>query len=247
MKKGQVLLITVMVFATILTVVLGVSFRSATETQVSKLEEENQKALAAAEAAVEAALNSETGSATLGSGSLSQITDYTGTAALLTTTQNNFTTSLLPKDGSYTFYLGDYNITTHEIGASTGQSIEVCFKSGSPNPAIEITLVKAASLIKYVVDPDGRIANATSPSSCSNTSFNYAYTVPGGSIGADGKVLVVKNLYQETRLYFKRTSAFPLQGKTVMSEAVSTTGVSKKVTLFQSYPQIPAEFFNTAF
>ena len=250
--KGQILLITVMVLATILTVVLSVSFQSITETQVSKLEEENQKALAAAEAGLEAALKSQTGSATFGSGSLSNITGFTGGASLITTTANNFTTPVLPQDAGYTFYLGDYNLETYEIGASLAQPVEICFQSPSPKPALEITLVKTTGIKKYAVDPENpkRINNALPPSSiCSNSSFNYSYSIPASDIGLDAKILFVRTLYQGGRLYFFRSSDdLPLQGKTISSSAVSQqTSVSKKITLFQSYPQIPAEFFTAAF
>ena len=51
-KRGQILLITVMVLATIMTVVLSVSFQSVTETQTTKLEEDSQNALAASGAAI---------------------------------------------------------------------------------------------------------------------------------------------------------------------------------------------------
>jgi hypothetical protein len=44
MKKGQVLLIVVMLLATALTVALTSTYQSVTETQLTKLEEENQKA-----------------------------------------------------------------------------------------------------------------------------------------------------------------------------------------------------------
>jgi len=239
-----------MILATVLTVVLSVSFRSITEIQVTKLEEESQKALAAAEAALEAALRAADGSATIGTGSLSDITGFSGSANLDTTTKNDFTSTTINKDGAYTFYLGSYDLATHKIGASLTESIDICFKSASTNPALEITLIKTSGLKKYVVDPDSRITNASSPSLlCSrDNSYNYSYTIPGADIGADGQLLIIKSLYQGGKLYFSRSSNLPLQGKTINSEAASTTGgVSKKITLFQSYPQIPSEFFNTTF
>ena len=61
-QQGQVLLITIMLLATVLTVVLAVTFKSTTETQLTKLEEESQKALAAAEAGVEVAIKQNVGS-----------------------------------------------------------------------------------------------------------------------------------------------------------------------------------------
>lgn len=261
MRKGQILLITVMILATVLTVVLSVSFRSVTETQVTKLEEENKKALSAAEAAIEAALKSQTGSATFGSGSLTDFGSFSGGAEVVTVLSNKFTSPIIPKDGSYTFYLSDYDPAAKSFsGDSANEDVEVCFKSASTNPAIEITLVKTNGVFKYPVDPNkcspgndgcGRMSSTVKSASsiCNgNSSYNYSYTVPAENIGVGGRLLVVKVLYQSTRLHFYRSiNSLSQQGKTVSSQAVSNTGVSKKITLFQTYPQIPAEFFNTSF
>lgn len=246
--KGQILLITVMLLATIMTVLLSVTFQSTTETQVTKLEEESQKSLAAAEAAIEAALKSGT-TATIGEGTLSSLTGFTGSATVESTTSDTFTSPIVAKDGAYTFYLGEYNLINNTIGDSTDQDIIVCFNSSSTNPAIEITLLKTSEVKKYVIDPDSRIANTYSSSSgCSaDSSFEYSYTVPGSDIETDGKLMLVRVLYASSKLVFYRSSDLPLQGKTITSEATSTTGVSKKVVLFQSYPQIPVEFFTTSF
>jgi type II secretory pathway pseudopilin PulG len=255
-KKGQILLITVMLLATVMTIVLSISFKSVTETQVTKLEEESQKALAAAESAIDVALK-ENATATLGSGSLTSITEFTGKAIIDTTTSNKFISPSITKNGSYTFYLGNYDSTTKIIGASTAQNITLCFKTGTTKPAIEVTLVKTARVKKYVIDPDhdqsGRIVNASATSSCTPDFANYSFstTIPSGDIGVDSKLLLVRVLYSSTKLLFNGDSGLnlPVQGRTVSSQATSSTstGVSKKVVLFQSYPQIPAEFFTTTF
>ena len=251
-NNGQILLITVMLLATVMTIVLSVSFKSVTETQVTKLEEENQKALAAAESAIEAALK-QNSTATIGSGSLISISGFEGTATIESLTAPTFTTPNIAKDGSHTFYLGDYNIDTKTIGASVAQDVTICFETGSTKPAIEVTLVKTSGIKKYLVDPDGRITNASSGSSCSPDSTNYSYSVnvPGADIGLDGKFLLVRVLYAPTKLLFSRTIDLdlPVQGRTISSNVTSSTsiGVSKKIVLFQSYPQIPGEFFTTAF
>lgn len=252
MKKGQILLIIVMLLATVMTIVLSVSFKSVTETQVTKLEEESQKALAAAESAIEVALKENT-TATLGFGSLSSITGFEGSATIDTATSTKFTSPSIIKDGSYTFYLGNYDVDTKIIGASTNQNITLCFQSGTTNPAIEVTLVKQNSVKKYVVDPTtpSRITNASTGSALCipDSSYGFSYTVPGATIGTDGQFLLVRVFYSSTRLLFSRSTNFPIQGRTVTSEAKSSTstGVSKKVVLFQSYPQIPPEFFVTTF
>ncbi|MEO0070141.1 MAG: hypothetical protein ABIK18_05040, partial [candidate division WOR-3 bacterium] len=76
-QKGQILLITVMVLATVITVVLSLSFKSTIETQTTKLEEEAQRALAAAEAGIEAALKQQ---GTVDISLLPGLSDFTGQA-----------------------------------------------------------------------------------------------------------------------------------------------------------------------
>lgn len=256
--KGQILLITVMLLATVMTIVLSVSFKSVTETQITKLEEENQKALAAAESAIEVALkenndNNAITSVTIGSGSLNSITGFSGSATIESLSATTFTTPNIDKDRSYTFYLGTYDMTAKTIGASLAQAITVCFESGSPNPAIEVTLVKTSGVKKYVYDPSTRISANTpgGSSGCTpNDDYGYSYNIPGTDIGADdSQFLLVRVLYSSTRLLFSRATTLPVQGRTISSQATSntSTGVSKKVVLFQSYPQIPGEFFTTSF
>ena len=248
-KRGQILLITVMLLATVMTVLLSITFQSTIDTQVTKLEEDSQKALAAAEAAIEVSLQSGS-AATFGSSHqlASFSTNFYGGATISSATSNTFTSPLVAKDGAYTFYLGNYDLVTKIVGNNSfpGDNVSVCFNSATPNPAIEITLIRTATIKKYVIDPDSRIASALS-SSGSCGSFQYSYTIPNGDFGADSKLLLVRVLYSSSKLYFSRNNIFPLQGKTITSEATSTTGVSKKVVLFQSYPQIPAEFFTTTF
>ncbi len=249
-KKGQILLITVMLLATVMTIVLSISFKSTTETQITKLEEESQKALAAAESAIEVALK-ENQNVTIGTGSLTSISGFEGSATVESLTSKTFTTPSIAKDGSYTFYLGDYDLVGKTIGSSIAQDITICFELGATNPAIEINLVKTSGVKKYVVDPSSRITNASTGSSICTPDSNYgfSYTVPGTDVGADGQFLLVRVFYSSTRLFFSRATDFPIQGRTISSQATSntSTGVSKKVVLFQSYPQIPGEFFTTTF
>ena len=54
-----------MLFAAAVTVVMTIAFNSTTETQITKLEEDSQKAMAAAEAALEAAIQQKSGTVAL--------------------------------------------------------------------------------------------------------------------------------------------------------------------------------------
>ena len=256
MKKGQVLLIVVMLLATALTVALTATYQSVTETQLSKLEEENQKALAAAEAGIEAVLNQKT---SINISSLPNLSSFTGQAKIQTIQSNEFVTPLLQKDGQYTFYLANYNAENKTLGSnSTVQDINLCFGSSSFNPALEITLVKIDSSVKrYAVNPQGRTIIQNAPSSSSvtncppnNPSFTNQYLIPASSVGNNTQLLIVRvisNQNGSTRIGFKATNPFPIQGTTIISTAKTQAGVEKKVQLFQSYPQIPAEFFVTSF
>lgn len=251
-KKGQILLITVMLLATVMTIVLSVSFKSVTETQVTKLEEENQKALAAAESAIEAALK-ENATATIGTGSLTSISGFSGSATIESLSATTFTTPDIDKDRSYTFYLGAYDVATKTInGNSEARAITVCFESGTTKPAIEVTLIKTGGIKKYVVDPDNRITNSDDGSPVSSncpSGYIYSIDIPAVDISTDGKFLLVRALFAPTKLLFYRVTTLPVQGRTISSNVTSSTsiGVSKKVVLFQSYPQIPGEFFTTTF
>ncbi len=248
-KKGQILLITVMVLATILTVVLAVTFQSSNDTKTTKLEEESQKALAAAESAAESAIKANS-SVTIGEGLLSSLSEMTGGATVSTVMTNTFSTPIINRDAAYTFYMADYNITTNTFAASTNEGVTVCFDANSiSDPALELTLIKSSGLKRYVVDPKNAITNA-SPSSgaCGvNSNYEYSFAIPGADIGNDSKLLYVRVLYSPTKLILTRASNLPIQGKTANSEVMTSTGVSKKVTLFQSYPQIPTEFFTTSY
>jgi hypothetical protein len=256
MKKGQVLLIVVMFLATALTVVLTATYQSVTETQLSKLEEENQKALAAAEAGIEAALKQRT---SINIGSLPNFSSFTGQAEIKSVKSNQFVTPLLQKDEQYTFYLANYDAQNKTLGLnSIAQDINLCFGSSSFNPALEITLVKSDSSVKrYAVNPQSQniIQNAPSSSSVTNCPpnnppFTNQYLILASYIGNNTQLLIVRvisNQNGSTRIGFKATNPFPLQGSTIISTAKTQTGVEKKVQLFQSYPQIPAEFFVTSF
>lgn len=241
-----------MLIATVMTVVLAISFNSVVDTQSAKLEQQSQMALSVAESAVGVALKNKQ-TAILGpegSPELANITDFSGSAALSSVTTKTFTSPMVAKDTAFTFYLGTYNTTTQTIGASIAEDLNVCIQTSTTNPAIEITLVKTSGVKKYVLDPNtadaGRIPNA---STGSVSSCGIATTIPAADIGVDGQFLVVRVFFNSTPLVFSRTvNNLPVQGTTVSSQVTSTTtGVSKKITLFQSYPQIPTEFFATSF
>jgi len=254
MKKGQVLLIVVMLLATVLTVALTATYQSVTETQLSKLEEENQKALAAAEAGIEKALQSkQEGSFTsLGLSNLSGIDTSQSSVEISDQRSTTFVTPLLQKDEQYTFYLADYlnfNFDSYWDG-----QINIYFNTESACPSLELTQIKNDnSLVRNIVDPCGQITDPnnlrleTTPGPHSFGGFNFNYKLSSNLFISNTKLLIVRVLFAPTRIGFQGTKNFPLQGSTIISTAKTQAGVEKKVQLFQSYPQIPSEFFVTSF
>ncbi len=245
-KKSQILLIIIMMIFTTMTIFLSITFQSNTQVQISKLEEENQKALAAAEAGIEVLLKDQSTGVNFLSESLINFSDeVTVQASLENTTKNNFTTPLLKRDESYTFYLSSYDKQSNSFSSSIPQNIEICFNQ---NQALEITLIRTDAVKKYVVDATGQINNAASASNiCSNNQYGKSYTIASADISNNSQLLIIRNLFADGKIYIKGQSTLPLQGKTIVSQATTKTSVSKKITLFQSYPQIPAAFFYTSF
>jgi len=255
-EAGQVLLITIMLLATALTVALSVSYKSTTETQVTKLEEESQKALAAAEAGIEAALK-ETGGETVEIGDLpGDLSGYTGDAACPETYDKNyFVSPLLSKDEQYTFYLSDYpGLTNYWSGY-----LDFYFESESLGDpvAVELTFFNAGTttaVIHYLIDPDDIISAVSGKTNCytgtyalGNARFKQKTVFP--FYITNTKIITVRVLSAETetRIGIKGNQILHSQGRNCISNVTSSNGVTQKVNLFQSYPQIPAEFFVTSF
>lgn len=248
--KGQILIIALMVIGTITTIFLSISFKTNIETQLTKIEEENQKALAAAQAGIEEVLRKKQGSVTIGgiSGDILQGSDVQGQARIENFASNSFVTPPLQKDEQYTFYLANYDNINNTFSGYWSGNLTLCFN----NVALEITLIKNDnSLVRYAVNPSSSVVinNAPQASSgstnCPDNSFSNNYNL--NSI-ANTKLLIARPIgSQSTRIGIKATSNLPLQGSVVISQVKTAAGINKKIQLFQSYPQIPTDFFVTSF
>lgn len=251
-QSGQVLLITIMLLATTLTVVMTNAFKSITDTQTTKLEEDSQKALAAAEAGIEKSLNEKTEEAgipdvNIGPGELNDIQNVNTT--LLTTSSKTYTTPLISQDAQYTFYLSDYpDLTSYWTGDLT-----IYFYSENDLPALELLFIKSNSTMSRTIIKDSAStfisgSNFRIPDSGSytleNTNFKRKYKFTNTN---NNKLLIVRLLGAGSKLGFEGSFDLKKQGETISSEAKTNTNVVKKVELRQSYPQIPAEFFTTSF
>lgn len=259
-QKGQVLLIVVMLLATAITVVLSISFTTTTDTQITKLEEESQRALAAAEAGIEAALKQDVASIAIEGLAGLDDSGITGNAVTTNIIGSTFVTPLLQKDDQYTFYLSNYN--NGVIGGNSynsGLNIHYGSVSESCNDlAIEITLIYGNDpdyeIKRLVGDTGGKLGGEDSGATATSAtvegqSFKCSLPINVG-LYSDAKILIVRTLFSQTRVgFYSGNKDVPLkpQGNFITSTATVTSGVTKKVQLFQSYPQIPSEFFVTRF
>lgn len=276
-QRGQVLLILILLSTVLLTVALSVSHVTTQETKIAKLEEDSKRAFAAAEAGIEAQLRKDVGATTaidntlipsLGgfvTGSASTATDTTATA---------FYTDIR-KDDQFTFYLNNYNTFTKQFSNSYSGNLTFYFLTcptsttcPSTQPVIELTFIgtNSTNIARKLIDPanvmQGASGTDTIPASQGAPSYNISIsgktyffkymTTATLPINANVKLMFIRTLIPGATtgtvgVAVQGSSALPPQGQTVTSTATTTTGVAKKITLFQSYPQIPATIFITSF
>lgn len=271
LKRGQILLITVMLLATAITVIMTISFSSRTETQITKLEEGSQKALSAAEAGLEAAIQKKTNIVLQRDLTTFQDGSITGQANIVEVGGKEFVTPLLQRDEQYLFYLTSYNQPT--FGSDYWQNYLMIYTQSEAGacPALELTLIASDnSISRSVMDycanimTTGGINNipttAALPSdtpgdTVDQIKFAYRATNPI-NLTSTNKLLIVRVLNASTRIGFKGSSRgdgiydwvnLRSQGRLITSEAKTQDGITKRIELFQSYPQVPADFFVTSF
>jgi len=264
-QRGQVLLILMMLLATTITIVLTTSLSSTFTTQTSKLEEESQKALAAAEAGIDKTLaeNNLNGSTSTNINSISG--DFSGLATVSeSNSKKTFVSPTLKKDEAYTFYLATYNSQSNVFSNPPyGGPLTIFYETGSSScleGALEISLIYGSSptyqIKRFIADAGNTFGSGnpdniglTGGTTVEGTSFNcHTSTIILPSTYTSPKLLIIKAFSLPTKIAIVGNSPLPSQGKTVSSTATSTkTGVTKQVVLFQSYPQIPSDFFVTSF
>lgn len=253
-QSGQILLIVILLSAILLTTALSLSQISTQETRVAKLEEESKKAFAAAEAGIEARLKSDSNiniASILpgGSGIIS------GEATMEEISKPNFVTPVLRKDEAYTFYLANYDKNYNSFNNYfSGYLTFYLTGSSSSCPALELNIISNNNTItRKLIDPcdqvagdlDSKISTQDGSFNLEGTTFNYrtSASIPINNT----KLIIGRVLFAETKIGIEASVSLPPQGKTFTSSATTSTGVSKKIQLFQSYPQIPTEFFVTSF
>lgn len=251
-QQGQALLIIVLVMVVALTVGLSVASRTITNLRNTREQASSQKALSAAEAGIEQAIKS--GAPVAGS--------FTGNTSYNTTvTQVNGTSPFLlngggsvPKNDAIYVWVTPYSTNPANLWQNPWNGNLTIYWGDNTgdcnNAAIEVSVIsgsRAAPVItRYTADPCAarRGTNNFSNSAASNTTisgirFYYQRTI---SI-TNGLLVRVDPIYKNAFMGAAGSTALPTQGNVITSTGTSDSTTQRKVTVFQGYPEIPAEFF----
>lgn len=265
-EGGQALLIVVLIMVVALTVGLSLAGRSIVNIRTSTEEADSQKALVAAEAGIEQALqinNSTSINATLSENNSSYVTtikEVKGNNPFLTNGGN-----IVSQDDGVDIWLVDHdadgkpNLSSFWTGTTlniywgdqsltdcNNAAIEVSLISKNPNPPPDFTLKRNA------FDPCGKRKT--------NNKFND--TVSSGAFSVEGKQLHYKAtisgissglvaravpIYASTEIAVDGNGIdLPTQGYSIASTGTSGAGdrqVAKSIDYFRAYTQLAAPYF----
>ena len=263
-QKGQVLLIVVLVMIVALTVGLSLISRSITNLRTSTEEAESQKALAAAEAGIEQALESgqdiQLASFESGDVSIQYSTDVEavdGTEFLV----NGGNT--VAKDDGADVWLSEYSNddTIFTVGRTSG-SLTIYWGEGTgacQSAALEITLISGLkdnpTIDRFTAEPCNSGINRKSFNNFGDANpepansvlidgktydFRWSKRIPNSGTFTNGLILRIVPVYYDAKIGIKASTALPLQGNLITStgEAGKT---HRKINVFQGHPRIPAE------
>lgn len=263
-ENGQILLIVVLVMVIALTVGLSVVSRSIIHVKTSSEEIDSQKAFSAAEAGIEEGLQNPGGSYSnqkLGNNALISNVSVNSLGNAKSFQMNNGES--VHQDNGGDVWLTTYNSDPTKIVPNPssvnltidwGDSSYGCGVSGD-QAALEIIVLTEPSAgnfseAHYAYDPCTLRASANNfnnlvggPGSVGGVTYKNEITISGITNGLFTRVIP---LYSDTVIGIKGNIVFPSQG-TVIASTGQAGNTLRKVTLFQAYESLPAEFFYTLF
>ena len=254
-SNGQALLIVVLIMVVGLTVTLSLVSRSIVNLKTSVDQTNSQKALAAAEAGVEQSIKN---SANIGSSTTPK--NFTNNASFYATyTQVAGNTSFLANGGNLVsknegtyIWLSTYDTTPWSDPWTGDLTIYWGDTSGdSTNSALEISVISGANpasavIKRYAIDPLASRGNNFTVVAGANKgsfpigsrTFGYKYTLSVTT----GLLVRINPIYFSTYLGVLGSIPLPDQG-TIITANGAAADTRRRITVFQGYPQLPAEFF----
>lgn len=264
-QSGQTLLIVVLVMVVALTVGLAVATRSITNLRTTQEEAASQRAFSAAEAGVEQALKSASMGAILAdvdlgnNSSIKQVTidELSESASQFTISGGN----VIAKDDGADIWLVSHNadgsvnysspLTVNPLVILWGEITDDCNAPSKP-AALEIIVISGSlaspKSTRYAYDP--------CTSRLSSNKFTQgvvgSYVVGGKTFKykTDSNINITNGLLVRVIPVYANTVigvdsggvTLPSQGKKISSTGTSGDTI-RKITFFQGYPKLPAEFF----
>ena len=257
-SEGQALVLVLLALAVVLTIVLYILSRSITDIAVSSNESEAASAFSAAEAGVEQALViGAGGSSTVGSASYSsQVTNVAQGAA-------GFVYPLGINSGdSMTLWLKSQGPGSSDFN---GSSLKICW--GKPGEYANQNLAPAIETVLFYETISGnpatvKISRAAYDPNASRRASN-SFDAPGETCTVDGQTFqfqatlniagIPNPQFMFVRMFYNADTAqplafaspdgdlFPSQG--ILVDSSGTAGQSsRKVQVFQGWPEIPSPF-----
>lgn len=251
--SGQALLMVVVAMVIILTVSLSVATRSVVELKTSSEEATSQQAFSAAEAGIEKYLkNSQTFTGNVGTANVTVNTVPVGGGNTRAILLNNGNPVL--RDDGIDLWLSSYPGYTAPYWSGTFRAYW-----GSSNDcssaALEILLITGPAaaplsnptITRRVYDPcaarrgTNNFPDTSTPGTVLNVSYanHIVFTIDAANPGI---IMRLIPLYANTTIAVTGDSDFPQQG-TLVSSTGSAGETKRKITVFQAYPKVPAEFF----
>ncbi|MDA1060950.1 MAG: hypothetical protein O3B47_04110, partial [bacterium] len=168
------------------------------------------------------------------------------------------------KDEQLTFYLKEYpnypgnytgtltvlfgseagGVCGSDLGGRTTPAIEVTYLTGANPNEVKREIIEPCGQGTFRIGGTGHVSASAIPETIDNVTYNYQATISGFS---GYEVLFMRSLFATTRMVIQGSASFPRQGKWIQSEAYSLSGPSKIVKVFQSLPQVTADFVVTTF
>lgn len=264
-QSGQILLIVVLSIVVALTVGLSIVSRTISNLQISKQSEESQRAFQAAEAGLERAsqllYSAETESipnTTLGNNAAFSVTVEPEKGNEIILNGHDLVQRSIGLDVLMSNYSDNYSDPfTGRVRLHWGQTDQSCNDvNGNVPAALEVLLVYGdqsdPGFMREVYDPCGTVRTLNStPAEAGGTiegvEFRYSAVFPRlvDPQMTDAMFFKVIPIYNSTRIGMTRevgTQDLAAQGSMVTSVGSSGETV-RKITYFQSFPQIPNELF----
>ena len=250
-QSGQIVLIVLLVLTIATTIALSLISRSTTDVTISSQLEDSSRAFGAAEAGIEEALKSGTGTGgakvlTAGVTYSASVSSIGGAAGVFQFSKKSF------RGVTETLWLVAHNAdgSLAETPTYTNPSFSVCWTSETTKPAITASIIYKRAGMYYVAkdafDPDAARAAAntfngvTASSGGCGVPSMYRRLITFADYGINPVtdtllMLRIRPVYSDTQLAIDAPVALPLQGNKIESSGTTGAGITRKILVYRQY------------